>query len=752
MTTAYLSAFSGSNLAASSTISNAGTSTPTLNVTPFNPDPLETIWQQYLLGVSDVAGKTLSVIVTTTNKETDTLYAGTYDGPWWSPDPNALVWNKVSSFVSSGSTMTYSITPGANSTIYIASLPPQTLARTLAWINDLAATYPTLIHDDLKPRVRKGIGPYVCGVSGTHKDESGRTLSGLHMYGFRISNDSAGPSFPNAKRELILMAGVHSHEWNGFLELQGFIDELLTNASLSVLLDEFNIFVYPAHSVGGIELGFRRSEAINSTTQSYDSNRYWGDGTGTVPTVVLWQDIFDEQHGVFLHNVVGQIDFHDATKNNTTDGNAYYNYVSGMTNFATIESIMTGQSAELSGVPLGVSVTTNEYFHDKGINFAITVEARDERNSVVQTKEYGRATARAVKGIYEADLLDLFDGIRLDSPQIESFESGLGSWTVNTGSVALTRSNTASSTANTGADTAFDGSWRIYTEAGTSGAPVAEGSTFIAERTGIDFTLFAEMRFRWMRYGCQSSTLSVQVNNGSGYSTAWSSSINQATQVWKQEGVNLSDLTSTDGAIRFLVTVSGANRHMNDQDIDYIEFVPYSEGFAGLTADLTKTLANATVSSDVSHPVTANFSTMLTSALVSSTGASGAVLFDALLDSVSVSSSVLVPLVAACDQTLSNVSVVSDSLTLNNLNASLNVSSVVLSSTVTGDTGESLIDLNKTLDNCSLSSVVVLVVQGDLSKTLNDATVVSHINRDLGEVPLDRLIKTRVSSRILQSL
>lgn len=578
MTTAVLTGFSGCNVsAASSSVTNGGTSTPTVNLVPYNADPLETIWQQWLAGASDVAGKDVNFSVNLTNKETDSSVASTYDGPWWATAPDALTWTKVSSYNVAGGFMTFTVSPGAASTIYVASVPPHTLPRTLAWIQNLASTYSTLIHDDLTPRVRKAVGAYICGQSGTHRDDLSRTVSSLPMYGFRIGNDSAGPQAPNAKREIIVFCGVHSGEWHGFHQLQGFIDEWLTNSALSALRDNVNLYVYPAQSVGGMELGFRRAEAINSTVTSYDVNREWGDADGTVPTVAAWQDIIDEQHGVVLHNVVGFIDFHDATKNNATDGNAYFNYMSGMANFSAIETLLLAENSELAGVVTDVAVTTIEYFFVKGVNFSLTFEARDERNTITQTMDYGRAVARAVKSAYDAGYLSAYDTRAFGAVEVESFESGSGDWNLSAGgSVAWTRSNGTAPTTNTGADTAFSGSYRIFTEAGTSGAPVAEGATFAAERTGIDFTKYAEMRFRWCRYGCVSSTLAVQVDNGSGYTTVWSTNVNLSAISWKMEGIDLSGYSSTSGKVRFLVTVSGSNRHNNDQDIDYIEFVPWA--------------------------------------------------------------------------------------------------------------------------------------------------------------------------------
>lgn len=581
MTTAVVTGFSGCNVSpASSNVTNGDTSTPTVNLVPFNADPLESIWQQWFAGVSDVAGKVPNFSVSLTNKETDSALAATYDGPWWATTPDALTWTKVSSYSVAGGFLTFSINAGANSTIYVASVPPHTLPRTLAWLNYLASTYPTLVHDDLRPRVRKALGAFICGQSGTHKDDQSRTVSALPMYGVRYGNDSAGAQLPNGKRELIVMCGTHAGEWHGFMMLQGFDEEWLSSTTAKGIAarNNINVYVYPAQAVGGMELGFRRAEALNSTSSSQDMNRKWGDGDGTVPTIAAWQDILDEQHGVALHNVVGQVDFHDATKDNTSDGNAYYNYMSGMANLSAIDAILTAQNAELAGVVSAVSVTTNEYFFVKGVNFAITVECRDERNTIEQSREYGRAVARAVAELYDQGYLNAFDGRALADPEVESFETGTGAWNINAGSVAWTRSSGTTPTTNTGADTAYSGSFRLFTEAGTSGSPVAEGATFSAEVTGVDFTKYAEMRFRWMRYGCVSSTLQVQVDDGAGWVTKWSTSSNLSSQVWKCEGVDLSGLTSTSGKVRILVTVSGANRHNNDQDIDYIEFVPWAVG------------------------------------------------------------------------------------------------------------------------------------------------------------------------------
>jgi hypothetical protein len=397
VTTTTLDAdFAGANANTSlSVITDPNSDTPTITIRVRTPDDSE--WQQWLFKLNGVRNKTLTIEILLTEKEdSPDAYLGTWEGPWWSTDntagpsgwTNEPGWSQVS-----GDRMTFTITPGAVDSIYVASLPPWTQDTVAAWINELADDHPTLIHDDLPSRVALGGAAYVCALSGSGVDENGRSITNLPLRGFRIGNDSLGV-FP--KRRIILFSGVHSLEWNGGLQLRGFVRELLTGIHSTELLTKFDFYIYPLHSIKGNYLGFRRNEAAASYVNNNDANREWADGDTTLATVVQWQGILDVDHGVnHRDKVVGFFDFHDGK--NVSD-KAWFYYFTSQTGFAEFEDVANDENAEINAVSSAISDgTTSQYFMGKNINFAWTCEVADERSTVAQIEDIGEAYARALK-------------------------------------------------------------------------------------------------------------------------------------------------------------------------------------------------------------------------------------------------------------------------------------------------------------------------------------------------------------------
>lgn len=564
--------FAGCNVdGATSSIDDAATSTPTLNIFFRTPD--DTNWQQGLVAVDDVAGKTLNVDFDLADKEIDNTFDAAYPGPWYAFDIGGP-WTNQTTYTDTGGHLTFTVPCGVNNRVYIATIPPLTEEAALAWIQDLETANPTLIHDDLPARIDLDDGAYVCGRSGTGVDENSRSISNRAMYGFRISDDTTGPQSPNAKRTLIVTCGVHCGEWNGWHCLQGFVTEWLGNASL---LEHFDLVVYPLVSVLGNYLGFRRNEAAPTIGGNLDLNREFADGDGSLDTVVRWQNILDRNHGVHLHNVVGAYDFHDGTKTGA-NGKAWHYYRTGMADQAAISALITDEDAELNAVELTLDGTTQFYFFDnKGKNIALTFEFRDELSTVPEIRGYGAAIARATDSIRAGGYMNDYLGKLIGEPQPESFESGFGDWS-NPGAFAWTRTNAATPTTGTGADAASDGSYFLFTEATGRTA----GDEFILELTGVILLSAVEMQFDFERFGCVGGSLNVEVDDGGGYSTVWTNTTNYSAVRWKNEGVDLSAFTSLSGKIRFRGVMGGSPVGSNDNSIDNIRL--FSEVPAGLFA------------------------------------------------------------------------------------------------------------------------------------------------------------------------
>lgn len=400
--TVLLADFAGANANTTlSSITDPSSSTPTIVIRNRSPDDSE--WQQWLFGLSGVAGKTLTIQILLTEKEDDPdAYLGTWEGPWWSTNKanGPTGWANVAWSQVSGDRVTFTVSPGANDTIYLASMPPQTTDTTAAWIAELEAAHPTLIHDDLPSRVALGGAAYTCALSGTGIDENGRTISNLPLYGFRVSNDATGTQ---PKRRLVVFSGVHSGEWYGGAQLRGFINEWLTGTYAATLLADFDLYVYPLHSIKGNYLGFRRNEAATSLVNSADANREWADGDTTLATVVQWQGILDTDHGAAHSAVKGFLDFHDGK--NVSDV-AWFYYFTGQTGFTEFGALVAAENAEI--VPAFSAIasgTTSQYWMGKGVNFAWTCEMADEKSTYAKAMGYGAAYARAVKTAEDAGML-----------------------------------------------------------------------------------------------------------------------------------------------------------------------------------------------------------------------------------------------------------------------------------------------------------------------------------------------------------
>lgn len=401
-TTALLCNFPGANVdGALSSIVGANTDTPTIIIRVRSPEDSE--WQQWLFGLTGVAYKTITVQILFTEKEDDPdAYLAGWQGPFWSPNrantPNNWTnipgWSQVA-----GDRMTFTVSPGAEDTIYLASVPPMTRETVAQLIAELLASHSDKIKDDLPSRVVAAIGPYICALSGTGTDENGRSVSNLPLTGFVIRDDSLG--VPSQKRWIELWSGVHTGEWSGFVQLVGAIYEILNGVHSTALLTRFNFVVRPLMSPKGNELGFRRNEAAATYFNHADANREWADGDTTLATVVQWQNILDIDHGVnHKDRVVGFFDFHDGK---WTSSKAWLYYRSTQPNAAAIAALVAAENADIGSASTTQAGTTTDYwFNYKNVPFAFTCECADEKSTVAETMAYGAALMRALKAADDA--------------------------------------------------------------------------------------------------------------------------------------------------------------------------------------------------------------------------------------------------------------------------------------------------------------------------------------------------------------
>jgi len=149
--------------------------------------------------------------------------------------------------------------------IYICPHPAYPFSRTQRLMTDWLAD----------PRA-SDTASSTAGVIGTSTsrdagDGSGRTVSALEFYGFKLTNNSGF-----TKNKAILVGGNHPNETLGRFQLEGALAWLLAgSAEAESLLDWFEFYVYPCTNPQGVWAGYTRSQPEDPTK---DHNREWDTG------------------------------------------------------------------------------------------------------------------------------------------------------------------------------------------------------------------------------------------------------------------------------------------------------------------------------------------------------------------------------------------------------------------------------------------------------------------------------------------
>ena len=154
-------------------------------------------------------------------------------------------------------------------------------------------------------------------------------------------------------------------------------------------------------------------------------------------------------------------------------------------------------------------------------------------------------------------------------PYSESFESGLGCWTQDSGEdFDWTNQTGATSTPSTGPTTANDGSYYMYTEASGANNP---SKVAILQGPCLDLTSLTDpgVTFDYHMYGDLMGTLNLQMSSddGSSWSSIWSKSGDQ-TDNWYGATVDLSAVADSTIILRFKGTTGASQR--SDMAIDNI--------------------------------------------------------------------------------------------------------------------------------------------------------------------------------------
>ena len=398
-----LSDFQGANCSAASTvITNAESTTPTVDLVMRNPEGGTALWQHFLFGLSGCAGKTITVNVDLTNKEGGTTILSTWSGPYRSTTMDDWqAWTAMSRSASLG-VLTFTVTGGADDTIYISSMPPNTRGQMESWMSYLESTYPSYIHDDLPSRVAQAGDAYVVDIAPTVVDELGRSSSNQPMFGFRVGDDTV--ETPQQKKRMVLMSSRHPGEHHGFLQLQGYIDRWLTSTDPLVVeaRQRVELWVYPQQAVNGIALGYRRHEPRVGFAAGDDINREWK-ANSLNDIADYWREVFNTDHGVGYDLVEGMVDFHDLSY--STQLITYY-YRTETPNLTALRAVIDAKfTGELGLSSSNTDTATDWFVNTKGIGPSFTAEVSDEATSLAGFRDVGGDWAEITAEWYDEGLL-----------------------------------------------------------------------------------------------------------------------------------------------------------------------------------------------------------------------------------------------------------------------------------------------------------------------------------------------------------
>lgn len=154
-------------------------------------------------------------------------------------------------------------------------------------------------------------------------------------------------------------------------------------------------------------------------------------------------------------------------------------------------------------------------------------------------------------------------------PYGESFESGLGAWSQDTGdNIDWTRQSGSTPSSNTGPSGAADGSYYMFVESSSPNYP-GKVANLVSPCFNISSLTNPELNFDYHMYGAAMGTLSLQVStdNGATWSTQWTLSGDQGT-AWGNATV---DLSAYSGTIQLRFNgVTGSN-YTGDMSVDNVK-------------------------------------------------------------------------------------------------------------------------------------------------------------------------------------
>lgn len=158
--------------------------------------------------------------------------------------------------------------------VWIAKSWPFSLTQCGAWIESLAAIYPTRIHPTssaiaFTPEFTTGFPAqsFIAGEVSEKTDELGRSVPPTPFYAFEIRDEDYTPT-----KCAVITVGVHSGEDVGEVVFREFVSWLLGSSSEAVAMRQrFKVRIYPNTNPAGRYAGYWRG----APGSNVDTNRDW---------------------------------------------------------------------------------------------------------------------------------------------------------------------------------------------------------------------------------------------------------------------------------------------------------------------------------------------------------------------------------------------------------------------------------------------------------------------------------------------
>jgi hypothetical protein len=192
-------------------------------------------------------------------------------------------------------------TPFTQNSVYIAQVVPYPVSRTDAWV--AAAKSNPYVLPTVSANSDLVIGRTLGTAGGGYYDDLGRSVPAQNLYGFKITDPSAG----GTKSKVVLMTGNHSCEANGTWAFEGLVNFLMSDDPIAASLRrKAEFYVYPQTCPEGRAAGYWRSGPDSPNT---NHNRVW-DNPGSITDVRLTEQAMKADTG--STNVEYFFDFHQS--------------------------------------------------------------------------------------------------------------------------------------------------------------------------------------------------------------------------------------------------------------------------------------------------------------------------------------------------------------------------------------------------------------------------------------------------------